>query len=192
MDFFSLVQKTRSCRRFHQDPPADINLLKSLVDISRMTASAANLQPLKYVLSSEPQTNSAIFNCLGWAGYLKDWPGPVSEEQPTGYIIMLGDQNIAKNVDMDIGIAAQTIMLGAYNQGFGGCMLANIRHRQLVDVLDIADHYKILLVLALGTPKETIAIEPIGTDGDCRYYRDNQGVHHVPKRSLDDIIVRIY
>jgi len=192
MDFFSLVQKSRSCRRFHQDPRVDTDLLKSLVDMSRMTASAANLQPLKYILSSDPEINPTIFNCLGWAGYLKDWPGPVPDERPTGYIVMLGDQNIAKNCDMDIGIAAQTIMLGAYNQGFGGCMLANIRHRQLADALEIADHYKILLVLALGTPKESIVIEPISSDGNCRYFRDDQGVHHVPKRSLNDIIVRIY
>jgi nitroreductase len=163
-----------------------------MVNLARMTASAANLQPLKYILSSEPETNASIFNCLGWAGYLKDWPGPVSDERPTGYIVILGDQHIAKNFDMDVGIVAQTIMLGAYHNNFGGCMLANIRHRQLTDALEIADHFKILLVLALGTPKESIVIAPIRSDGDVKYFRDEQGVHHVPKRSLDDIIVRIY
>jgi len=192
MDFFSLVQKTRSCRRFHQDPRVNTDVLKSLIDMSRMTASAANLQPLKYVLCSDPDMNPTIFSCLGWAGYLKDWPGPVLNEQPTGYIIILGDQNIAKNFDMDVGIAAQTMILGAYNQGFGGCMLANIRHRQLADALEIADQYKILLVLALGTPKESIVIDPINSDGDCRYFRDDQEIHHVPKRSMNDLIVRIY
>jgi len=192
MDFFSLVQKTRSCRRFHQDPRVDTDLLKSLVNLSRLTASAANLQPLKYVLSSDPEINTKIFDCLGWAGYLKNWPGPQPDEQPTGYIVMLGDQNIAKNVDMDIGIAAQTIMLGAYHHKFGGCMLANIRHQKLAESLEIDNHYKILLVLALGAPKESIVINPMDTESDCRYFRDDQGVHHVPKRSLNDIIVHIY
>jgi len=192
MDLFSLIQKTRSCRRFYQDPPIDTAFLKSLVNMSRITASAANLQPLKYIVSSDPETNLTIFNCLGWAGYLKDWPGPMPDERPTGYIIMLGDQKIAKNFDMDTGIAAQTIMLGAYNQGYGGCMLANIRHQQLAESLNIADHYKILLVLALGTPKESIVIDPINAEGDFRYFRDDQNVHHVPKRSLNDIIIRIY
>jgi nitroreductase len=192
MDFLSLVQKTRSCRRFYQDPRMDTDCLKLLVNMSRITASAANLQPLKYILSSDPDTNLNIFNCLGWAGYLKDWSGPESDERPTGYIVVLGDKNIAKNFDMDTGIAAQTIMLGAYSQGYGGCMLANIRHQQLAKTLDIADHYTILLVLALGTPKESIVIDPINADGDFRYFRDDQKVHHVPKRSLNDIIVRIY
>jgi len=192
MNFLSLVQKTRSCRRFYQEPIIDLDILKSLVEMSRMTASAANLQPLKYILSSDPEINIAIFQCLGWAGYLKDWPGPVPDERPTGYIVMLGDQHIAKNFDMDIGIAAQTIMLGAYYHGFGGCMLANIRHQQLADTLNIADHYKILLVLALGTPKESIVIDPMNSDGDCRYFRDENEIHHVPKRSLDDIIVHLY
>ncbi|ETR73511.1 MAG: Nitroreductase family protein [Candidatus Magnetoglobus multicellularis str. Araruama] len=191
-DFFSLVQRTRSCRRFNQDPLVDAALLESCVKLARMTASAANLQPLKYILSCNANTNQAIYDCLGWAGYLKDWPGPVPDERPTGYIVMLGDQHIAKNFDMDIGIAAQTIMLGAYNQGFAGCMLANIRHQQLSHHLEIADHLKILLVLALGAPKESIVIEPVNADGNCQYYRDEQGIHHVPKRSLDELIVHIY
>jgi nitroreductase len=191
MDFISLVQKTRSCRRFHQNPPVDADFLKSLVNMARLTASAANLQPLKYILCSNPEMNTTIFDCLGWAGYLKDWPGPQPDEQPTGYIVMLGDHNIAKNVDMDIGIAAQTIMLGAYNQGFGGCMLANIRHQKLADALQIDNHYKISLVLALGAPKESIVIDSMGSDGNCRYFRDDQDVHHVPKRSLNDIVVHI-
>jgi len=192
MDFHTLVHTTRSCRRFFQDPRIETDFLKSLVNLSRMTASAANLQPLKYILSSDPDTNAKIFNCLGWAGYLKDWPGPVFDERPTGYIVILGDQNIAKYFDMDVGIVAQTIMLGAYHNNFGGCMIANFRHQQLTDALEIADHYRILLVLALGTPKESIVIEPIGSDGNFKYFRDEQDVHHVPKRSLDDIIVRIY
>jgi len=192
MNFFSLVSKSRSCRRFHQEPGVDSEFLKYLVDLARITPSAANLQPLKYILSCHSDTNALIYECLGWAGYLKNWQGPIPEERPTGYIIILGDQKIAKNFDMDVGIVAQTMLLGAYNKGFGGCMLANIRHKQLTKALNIELHYKILLVLALGTPKEPIVLESVKPDGDIRYFRDDQERHHVPKRDRDDLIAQMF
>ena len=188
MDFDSLVKNTRSCRRFKPEPAIKIDLLKSLVDLARITASAANLQPLKYILCSNPEKNISIFECLGWAGYLKDWAGPSPEERPTGYIVMLGDKRIAKNFDIDVGIASQTIMLGAKNMGYSGCMIGNIHHQKLAEVIKLKDHHVILLVLALGAPKENIVLESMKADDDFRYYRDEQGIHHVPKRNLDDII----
>jgi len=192
MNFHSLVKKTRSCRRFLQQPTITIDVLEYLVDLSRISASAANLQPLKYILSCHPEKNAAIFDCLGWAGFLKDWAGPKQDERPTGYIIMLGDKTITKNFEIDTGIAAQTIMLGACDKGFSGCMIANIHHLKLADALKIEDHYAILLVLALGAPKETVVIDPINAEGNFRYFRDENGIHHVPKRSSEEIIVRIF
>ena len=86
-----LVRKNRTCRRFYQDYTVDLELLKGLVNLARLSGSAGNLQPLKYVLSCHAETNDRIFSCLGWAGYLKDWPGPEEGERPSGYIIILGD-----------------------------------------------------------------------------------------------------
>jgi hypothetical protein len=61
------------------------------VNLARLSASAANLQPLRYILSNDPHKNELIFSCLAWAAYLKDWPGPPEGERPSAYIIMLGD-----------------------------------------------------------------------------------------------------
>jgi nitroreductase len=133
--------------------------------------------------------NQKIFPCLAWAAYLKDWGGPAEGERPSAYIIILGDTEIAKDFNLDPGIAAQTIMLGATERGFGGCMIASIRRETLREVLGIPERYQILLVLALGKPKEKVVLEPVGPDGDIRYYRDSEGMHHVPKRSLDEIIL---
>ena len=108
-----LVKGNRSYRRFHQETPVTMEILKSLVNLARLSASAANLQPLKYYLSWEPRKNAAIFSCLAWAGYLKDWPGPAADERPAAYIIILGDTEISKNFGCDHGIAAQSILLGA-------------------------------------------------------------------------------
>lgn len=189
MDLRELVLKTRSYRRFYEDVPVPRETLRELVDLARQTASAANRQPLKYWLSWEPAMNQRIFPCLAWAAYLKDWGGPAEGERPSAYIIILGDTEIAKDFNLDPGIAAQTIMLGATERGFGGCMIASIKKEMLREALGIPERYQILLVLALGKPKEKVVLEPVGPEGDIRYYRDKDGVHHVPKRSLDEIIL---
>ena len=183
------ILKNRSYRRFHQDVPVELETLKQLVDLARLSASGGNHQPLKYILSCDPQMNALIFPQLGWAAYLRDWPGPSEGERPSGYIIILGDKNISKSFGVDHGIAAQSILLGATELGLGGCIIASIRKDDLHQALEIPDQYEILLVLALGKPKEIVEIETVGPDGDIKYWRDDENTHHVPKRSLDEIII---
>ena len=186
---YDLIIKTRSFRRFKEDEPIDMETLRYLVDLARLSASGANLQPLKYVLSCRPVLNAEIFDCLGWAAYLKDWPGPESGERPAAYIVILGDSNISKDFGVDHGIAAQSILLGARDKGLAGCMLGSINRKVLRTVLNIPAHLKILLVVAIGKPREEIVIETVEPDGNIRYWRDERAVHHVPKRPLSDIIV---
>ncbi len=190
MKLKELVTRNRSYRRFHQEVPIDIGALEHLVDLARLSASGNNLQPLKYVLSSGPEKNSLIFPHLMWAGYLTDWDGPVEGERPSAYIVILGDTKIKTSFGCDHGIAAQNILLGATEMGFGGCIIGSIHRDELRQKLEIPSQYEILLVIALGKPKEKVEIEAIGPDGDIRYWRDEEGTHHVPKRSLNDIILR--
>ncbi len=184
-----LVRSNRSCRRFFQHEAVSEDTLKSLVNLARLSASAANLQPLKYILSWEPRKNEAIFSCLAWAGYLADWPGPAEGERPAAYIIILHDREIAKDVWCDHGIAAQSILLGARAQGLGGCMLGSIKKDLLRELLMIPPRYEILLVIALGKPREVVVLEEAGAGDSIKYWRDENDVHHVPKRRLDDIIL---
>lgn len=183
-----LIRRNRSYRRFHQDVPVSVETLRDLVNLARLSASGANLQPLKYVLSSDPETNATIFPHTRWAGYLKDWDGPDEGERPAAYIIILGDTEIRSSFGCDHGIAAQSIMLGATERGLGGCVLGALDRSALREALDIPERYDILLVLALGKPKETVVLEEVGPDGDVKYYRDESDVHHVPKRSLEALI----
>ena len=184
-----LVKGNRSYRRFHQETPVSQEALRGLVNLARLSASAANLQPLKYLLSSEPASNAAIFSCLAWAGYLKDWPGPAEGERPAAYIVILGDTEISKNFGCDHGIAAQSILLGARDKGLGGCILGSIQRDRLRGLLNLPEKLDILLAIALGRPKETVVVEEVAPGGDIKYWRDDQGVHHVPKRRLVDIIL---
>jgi len=184
-----LILKNRSYRRFYQEVDIKRDNLRELVDLARLSPSARNAQPLKYILSCEPKRNSLIFPHLAWAQYLTGWGGPCEGERPSGYIIILGDTKISGSFGCDHGIAAQSIMLGATEKGLGGCIIASIDRDGLRKALGIPERYEILLVLALGKPKETVVIETVGASGDTKYWRDSDGVHHVPKRQLDDIIV---
>ena len=186
-----IVKANRSYRRFHEQKQIDEKTLRELVNLARLSPSAANLQPLKYVICADPELNKQIFPTLAWAGYLRPWMGPEEGERPTGYIVILGDTEISKNFGCDHGIAAQSIMLGAAEKGLGGCMIGSIEREQLRKVLSIPGRYEILLVLALGYPKEKVVLEEVGPDGDIKYYRDANDVHHVPKRTLDEVILEI-
>jgi nitroreductase len=142
------------------------------------------------MVSADPELNREIFPTLAWAGYLKGWGGPAEGERPAAYIIILGDTEIRKEFGCDHGIVAQSIMLGAAEKGIGGCMIGSIERERLREVLRIPEQYEILLVLALGYPKEKVVLEEIGPEGDIKYYRDAQDVHHVPKRRLADVILK--
>jgi nitroreductase len=179
-------------RRFYEDRAVDRQALVELIDLARLSASGGNKQPLKYILSCAASMNARIFSCLGWAAYLKGWPGPREGERPAAYIVILGDTAIRADCDRDLGIAAQSIMLGASAMGLGGCMLDSINRGELRRILEPLHGLEILLMIALGTPREEVVIETVGPDGDIRYWRDAEGVHHVPKRRLEDIIVDSY
>jgi nitroreductase len=184
-----LVRKNRSYRRFYQDVPIKLDTLRELVDLGRLSASAMNLQPLKYVLSCEPEKNALIFATLGWAAYLKDWKGPEQGERPSAYIVILCDTRLSPSAGCDHGISAQSILLGAAEKGLGGCMIATINKKELGKALNLEPRYDIVLVIALGKPKENVVIDKVVSDGSIKYWRDGQGTHHVPKRALDDIII---
>ena len=183
------ITKTRSCRRFKQEIPIEFETLLELIDLARLSASAANLQPLKYFISYELNKNELIFPHLLWAGYLKDWKGPQDGENPSAYIIVLGDKDISQSFEYDAGIAVQNIMLGATENGLGGCIIGSIKRQELRRTLNIPERFEILLVLALGVPAETVVLENVNDGGDIKYWRDENNIHHVPKRRLNNIII---
>jgi nitroreductase len=188
-----LVKKTRSYRRFNESHEITMDELKQLVDLGRLSASAANRQPLKYILSCDPATNDKIFACIGWAAYLKDWKGPEKGERPSAYIVILGDTTISSEFWCDHGIAGQSILLGATEMGLGGCFIGAINKDRLREVLDIAPELTIMLIIAIGEPAEEVVIESTAdTNGNIRYWRDDNGIHHVPKRPLDEVILAVY
>lgn len=184
-----LVIKNRSYRRFYEEKRIEEEQLLSLIDIARLTASSANMQPIRYIFSNEIERNEVIFKCLGWAGYLENWNGPAKGERPSAYIIMLTPNGMSSSHEE--GIVGQTILLAATELGIGGCFLANIDRKMMRESLGIDKKFDIKLVIALGYPKENVVIEEISEMDDIKYYRDENKKHHVPKIRLSDLIINL-
>lgn len=187
MNLLELVKKARSFRRYIEDdriPPA---VMRELVDLVRYVPSAGNQQPLRYRLVTEITECAAVFVHLKWAGLLKEWGGPIEGERPSGYIIILSPAG--KNPAIDIGIAAQTLQLAATERGFGACMLGAIDRTGIHKALVLPAELEVQLVVALGWPAETVKLEETPSEGSTAYWRGADGVHHVPKRPLAEVVI---
>lgn len=183
-----LANTTRSYRRFRQIYPVTPELMTQWVDNARVSASAGNKQPLRYRIVTDKEQCAQIFETLTWAAALPDWNGPEPGQRPTGYIIMATDSETFKGElwRFDAGIAAQTIMLSSTEEGFGGCIMLSFKRGELKKILSMPEDLEPVLVLALGRPIEDIRLVD-AVQGDTTYYRDEQQVHYVPKRKLEDI-----
>jgi nitroreductase len=185
-----LLKKSRSYRRFRQDIRIQRGELEELVNLTRFAPSTVNSQPLKYRIVTDEKECELVFGTLGWAGLLKGKGTPREGEKPAAYIIILCDLAVGRNKQLDCGICAQTIMLGAAEKGIGGCMLGSINRGELASRLNIdTEKYSIDLCLAFGIPAEQVKLVDVGPDGSTAYYRDENDVHCVPKRSLEDILI---
>jgi len=189
-----LLKFNRSYRRFYENELINKEAIVEFVELTRFSPSAKNLQALKFIISNQQELNDEIFSTLSWAGYLTDWNGPEKGERPSAYVIILGDKTISSDFVKDYtltssGIVSQSILLGAAEKGIGGCIIASIQRKKLQEILKLSNDFEIMLVLALGKPKEIIVIEDVDETSNIRYWRDENRIHHVPKRKLKDIIL---
>ena len=185
-----LLTKNRSYRRFRQSERITEEELKELVGLTRLCASGRNAQALKYAAVCSEEQCARVFPHLGWAGYLTDWDGPEEGERPAAYLVQVLDTRIVENCLCDDGIQAQTILLGAVERGRGGCIIKSFKNEALREALALPAHLKILHVIALGTPGERGVLEVLPAGGDFKYWRDAEGVHHVPKRPTEELLVK--
>ena len=189
--FIELLKKDRSYRRFDESYKIEHDILKSLVGLTRYCASGRNLQPLKYYIVNESEKCNQIFPLLKWAGYLTDWDGPEKGERPTAYIIQCLDARLTRNYLCDDGLQLQTITLGATILGLGCCIIKSFNVSKLKEIIGLTDSFEPLYVLAIGKPVEVVIIEDMKGDGEekIKYYRTSDGIHHVPKKSVEELLI---
>ncbi len=186
-----LVLDNRSYRSFDESLPVTEEMLTAWVDNARLTPSAVNAQPLKYKLIATQAGVEKLLPHTAWAGLLKDVTLPPEGHHPTGFIVICHDTTVRENVassEKDVGIAAMTILLSAVEAGFGGCMIGAFDRDRVGEVLRISEKYVPVLLIALGKPDETVILTEPQDKNNVQYFR-NHGLHFVPKRKLDDILI---
>ena len=190
--FKDLVEKNRSYRGFNEDRKITKEELYELIDTARVTASAANRQPLKYYIATEKEEVEGILSLTKWGGALPELHLPKEGTHPTAFVVILQDKNIQPNTQavlIDVGIAAQTLLLSATEKGLGGLMIRNFGPDPLTEMLKLPENLVPVLVVALGKPEETVRLVELPIDGNTNYYRNDNNTRFVPKRELKDIVI---
>lgn len=186
MNLYEAIAKRRSVRKFQQ-LPVSLEMMMRLVDAARVAAQGSNMQPMKYVLVQERALLGPIFATVRWAGAIAPEGNPADNERPMAYIVVLADTEIKKaGYDVDAGAAVENILLATVAEGLGACWLGAIERDSIRDILRIPEHYIIHTMVALGYPAESPMMEE--ENGSIKYYKDGNGILHVPKRKLEDIV----
>ncbi len=190
IEFEKIIYERRTIRRFKNEP-ISLDILKKLIDYARLAPAAANIQSLEYIIVQKSEMRKKLFPLLKWAAHLpRDQRTPKEGERPKAYIIVLNNIKIKKNAQYDIGAAVENILLGATNFGLGACWMGSIDKIKIRELFKIPNHYKISHVISLGLPNEISIVEPF--KDSFKYWKDEKGMMHVPKRSREDIIQKIY
>lgn len=158
-----------------------------MLSLVRYCASGRNAQPLRYLVVTDKNNCDKVFQNIKWAGFLTDWDGPKKGERPTAYIIQLLDTRIVKDCLCDDGLHLQTITMAAVDKGLGACIFKSFNNGNLRIIFELPEYMQILYVVAIGKPIEEVVITDQQGE-DYKYWRDNNGTHYVPKRSVDELL----
>jgi nitroreductase len=185
---YELIKNTRSVRAFGEKKISKEEI-KELIECARLSAAARNFQGIKYITVIQEENCKKLFPLMTWASSVK-W-NPTETEGPTAYIMMCSDKNLPlleKLLYCDIGIASQNILLKAREMGYGGCMLGAFNKDKVKDAMSIGDDYQVEIIIALGEQAEEIKLID-SENGETSYFRDENNVHYVPKRTLEELII---
>lgn len=185
-DLYQLICSRRSIRQFKPESVRK-EILTKLVNAARLAPSAANLQPLEYIIVNEESLRRKIFPCLKWAAYISPEGDPRPGHEPTAYVIVLVNQEIRdKGYEWDVGAAVENMILAGIGEGVGSCWILSVKRETIRRLLRIPRNFRIDSVIALGYPAEDPVVEEAGES--IKYWKDNKGRLHIPKRKLDDIL----
>ncbi len=185
MDICTSIQSRRSIRRF-QTRCISPKVLKEILSLGRLYASAANLQPVRFGIISQKPHAERLFQMLSWAAYLPEY-SVSSEQQPAAYIILCRDDSIKKDCQFEVGAAATTIMLAARGFGLDSCCLRSFQSKQVQQLMNLSDQYYPELVIALGYASENSEITELANS--VHYYQVENGDMRVPKYSEDMVTI---
>jgi len=186
MSFYEMVISRRSIRQFKPEPVSR-DILEKIVNTARLAPSAANLQPLEFVVVDEEELRKQLFTCLKWAAYIAPEGNPKPGHEPAAYIVVLVNSQVRdKEYERDVGAAVENMILTAWEEGIGSCWIVSAERNKIQEMLKIPKYYQIDSVLTVGYPDEEPMVEDM--KDSIKYWKDKNGRLHVPKRKLGDVL----
>ncbi len=184
---YRTILKRRTIRRFKQIPISRV-ILKKLVNAARLAPSAANLQPLEYLVIDNPEIRANLFPYLKWANYIAPRGTPPEGKRPVAYIAVLINQKKESPAysAYDAGAAIENLILTAWDTGIGVCWIKALDKAKISRLLRLPKSLKLDSVAALGYHAEMPKAETLTKS--IKYWKDSRNKLHVPKRRLCDII----
>jgi len=186
LSLYDLIVSRRTIRQFKSKPIAR-PILEKIVNAGRLAPSAGNMQPLEFVVVDDDETRRRIFPCLRWAGYIAPAGNPRPGQEPMAYIFPIINQGVReKGYENDVGAAAENMILAAWEEGIGSCWLISVERGKAAAILNVPEGLRVDSVIALGYPAESPVVEEF--KDSVKYWKDDQGILHVPKRRLEDVL----
>jgi FMN reductase [NAD(P)H] len=190
MELMDLIRTNRTYRRFKQTAVSD-EIIAEVLEAARNAASAANRQPLSYVVVKSQKKVEEVFALTKWAGYLPPEQGqPKKGEEPVLFIGVVENTDINKNCDTDAGLAIANMRIAAWAHGVGSCIIGACNKPELSRMFGLTQNQVLHTVIAFGYPSHASSIEDMKND-DVKYYLDGNRNYVVPKRRIDDVVTEI-
>jgi nitroreductase len=187
-NLMELLASRRSYRRFEQKN-IDSSIVDEILIAARLASSAANKQPLSYIVVEGKNKVGQIFDYTKWAAALPPELGqPKENERPTLFIAVIQNKDINENSDTDAGLAISNMTLAAWNNGVGSCIIANCNKPALSELFGLTENQKLHTVIGFGYPTHKSVIVPMEQGDSSNYYLDDNKDYVVPKRKLSDIV----
>ena len=189
MNMMKFLRGRRTYRRFEQRPVAP-EILTEAVDAARIASCGANRQTVRYIIVESADAVAAVQPLVHWAAYLPPEQGaPKPDELPTAFIAILQDDNLPGASDVDVGLALGSLTAAAWAHGVGSCIMGAINRPALTELLALPEGVRLCYIVALGYPTHESHLVSM-QDGDVKYYLDDNRDFCVPKRGMEEVLLK--
>ena len=183
----TLFEKNRSYRGYKTDYVVKREMLERIVAVTAKIASAKNQQVLRFKLVTKETGADIIVQNMRLGGLLPELHLPFEGTEPYAFIIICSTIPENKFVDIDLGIAAQSMLLKATEMGLNGIMIGAFNKAKITEAFNLP--FEPLLILAIGKGNERIKLQPVDACENLAYYRDENGVQYVPKIRWEQLVL---
>lgn len=182
----TLLRKNRSTRGYNIKYIVSEQELRRIIEVCSKVPSACNQQVLRFLPVTKESGADRVLPLVKMGAALPELHLPFEGTEPQAFIICCSTAKESPLVDVDLGIALQSMLLKAVEMGLNGLIIGAFNREKLREAFNLP--YPPLMVLAIGKGAERIELTPIGADESHAYYRCD-GIHYVPKVRPDELII---